>query len=371
MFLKDLQILQFKNIDEAKITLSPKVNCFLGNNGAGKTTVLDALYYLSFCKSFFNPIDSQNIKHDQDFFMLDANFENNEEEIRVYCGLKRGEKKRFKKNQKEYERLADHIGTIPLVMIAPADTHLIREGSDKRRKLMDGIIAQYNRGYLETLLQYNRTLAQRNAMLKHFWAEGRKLDATAFEVFDEQLHAFGTDIHNERKRFLEGYLPIFSSFYKNISANAEQVSLQYESYLHEKPLSEWLNMTRQNDLRAQFTTKGIHKDDLHFMIGDHPLKKFGSQGQQKSFVIAMRLAQFDYLKDLKSKKPILLLDDIFDKLDDHRVAALMEMVADDHFGQIFITDANLHRVPELFENQKVPIKKFEVSSGQIKEVDNG
>lgn len=368
MHFKHLSIVNFKNIEEASIDLAEKVNCFLGNNGSGKTTVLDAVYYLAFCKSFFNPIDSQNIRYDSDFFVLDGSLHLNGEEEKIFCGQKRKEKKRFKRNQKEYDRLADHIGVVPLVMIAPSDTDLIREGSDARRKFMDGIISQYNKGYLDTLLQYNRQLAQRNAMLKHLWAEGRKFDATSLEVFDEQLHALGTDIHAERVKFLDEYLPIFSNFYQLISNGAESVSITYESHLSERPLIEWFEASRQNDFRAQYTTKGIHKDDLLFTITDHPMKKFGSQGQQKSFVIALRLAQFDYLKDLKQKKPILLLDDIFDKLDDHRVAALMKLVSEDHFGQIFITDANLHRVPDLFKDENVPLKKFLVDQGSIKDL---
>ncbi|HAW20036.1 MAG TPA: DNA replication and repair protein RecF [Flavobacteriales bacterium] len=365
MHLKQLKIFNFKNIETAEFELAEKVNCFLGNNGSGKTTVLDSIYYLAFCKSFFNPIDSQNIQYDSEFFMIDGDFDFAGESERINCAQKRGEKKRFKRNQKEYDRLADHIGMIPLVMIAPSDTDLIREGSEMRRKFMNGIISQYNRGYLDTLLQYNRTLAQRNAMLKHIWVEGKRMDQTVFEVFDEQLHALGTDIYQERVSFLKDYLPIFSNFYQLISGGAEEVTISYESHLNEKPLKDWFAETRQNDLRAHFTTKGIHKDDLVFQIGDHQMKKFGSQGQQKSFVIALRLAQFDYLKDLKQRKPILLLDDIFDKLDDLRVGALMKLVSEDHFGQIFITDANLHRVPELFKDEKIPLKKFIVERGSI------
>jgi DNA replication and repair protein RecF len=365
MHLKHLNVLNFKNIEEVNLELAQKVNCFLGNNGSGKTSMLDAIYYLAFCKSFFNPIDSQNIQYESEFFMIDGLFDLDGEEERIYCGQKRNDKKKFKRNQKEYDRLADHIGVIPSVMIAPSDTDLIREGSELRRKFMDGIISQFNRGYLETLLSYNRTLAQRNAMLKHLWVEGRKFDQTAFEVFDEQLHIYGTEIHGERIRFLEVYLPIFSNFYQLISGGAEEVNIQYESQLIEKPLNQWLLDTRQNDLRSHYTAKGIHKDDLLFTIDNHPMKKFGSQGQQKSFVIALRLAQFDFLKELKRKKPVLLLDDIFDKLDDNRVGALMKLVSEEHFGQIFITDANLHRVPDLFKDQNVPLKKFKVEHGSI------
>lgn len=367
MHLQELSVINFKNIEDASVQLAEKVNCFLGNNGAGKTTMLDAIYYLAFCKSFFNPIDSQNIRHDLDFFVIDGSFVLEDEDERIFCGLKRGEKKRFKRNQKEYARLADHIGVIPLVMIAPSDGELIREGSDTRRKFMDGIISQYNKGYLDTLLQYNRILAQRNALLKHQWAEG-KFDSTSLDVFDEQLSGLGMDIYEERIRFLEGYLPIFSNFYQLISGGAEQVSIKYDSQLREMPLLELLGEARQRDYRAQYTTQGIHKDDLEFTIGDFPMKKFGSQGQKKSFVTALRLAQFDYLKDLKQRKPILLLDDIFDKLDDNRVAALMKLVSEDHFGQIFITDANLHRVPDLFKDENVPLKKFRVDQGQIEEL---
>lgn len=366
MHLKSLNLIQFKNIEEAEIELAEKVNCFLGNNGAGKTTVLDAIYYLAFCKSYFNPIDSQNINHEKDFFVIDGMVHLNGEEEKIFCGVKRAEKKRFKRNQKEYDRLADHIGVLPLVMIAPSDTDLIREGSEVRRKFMDGIISQYDKSYLDTLLQYNRQLAQRNALLKHFWSQNR-FDETSIEVFDEQLHALGTELHKKRTGFLETYMPIFSEFYQMISGGAEEVHIAYNSQLNDSSLLDLLKEARQKDYRVQYTTKGIHKDDLVFEIGSHPLKKFGSQGQQKSFVIALRLAQFDYLKDIKEKKPMLLLDDIFDKLDDKRVAALMKLVSEDHFGQIFITDANEHRVPDLFKDEKIPIKKFLVSEGKVSE----
>jgi DNA replication and repair protein RecF len=367
MHLNHLSLINFKNLTEASVHLSEKVNCFLGNNGAGKTTVLDAIYYLAFCKSFFNPIDSQNIQHEQAFFVVDGQFVLENESEKIFCGLKRGEKKKFKRNQKEYDRLADHIGTIPLVMIAPADTDMIREGSEVRRKLMDGVISQFNKPYLQVLMHYNRLLLQRNALLKHFWKEG-KFDVFQLEVFDDQLHDLGTQIFNERTKFLEAYLPIFSKFYQLISDNKEEVSIVYESHLKNAPLRDLLKNAHQKDYRAQYTTVGIHKDDLEFTIGGHPMKKYGSQGQQKSFVIALRLAQFDFLKELKQRKPILLLDDIFDKLDDHRVAALMNLVSEDHFGQIFITDANLHRVPGLFQNKEIPLKKFLVESGTIEEL---
>ncbi|MDP4964137.1 MAG: DNA replication/repair protein RecF [Salibacteraceae bacterium] len=367
MHLNHLSLVNFKNLEEATLDLSEKVNCFLGNNGAGKTTVLDAIYYLAFCKSFFNSIDSQNINHESEFFVVDGQFILEGEQEKIFCGLKKGEKKRFKRNQKEYERLADHIGTIPLVMIAPSDTDMIREGSEVRRKFMDGIISQFNKKYLDVLMHYNRLLLQRNALLKHFWKEGR-FDAFQLEVFDDQLHELGTELYDERVKFLDAYLPIFSQFYQLISGNQEEVGIVYESHLKYGSLSEQLKMAHQKDYRAQYTTVGIHKDDLEFTIGGHPMKKFGSQGQQKSFVIALRLAQFDFLKDLKQRKPILLLDDIFDKLDDNRVAALMDMVSEDHFGQIFITDANLHRVPDLFRDQEIPLKKFLVESGSIQQL---
>ncbi|GAB4379962.1 MAG: DNA replication and repair protein RecF [Salibacteraceae bacterium] len=367
MHLSRIELVNFKNIPQAEMAFSEKVNCILGNNGAGKTTLLDAIYYLAFCKSFFNPIDSQNIRHGEDFFVIDGHFEINGETHRIFCGQKRNEKKRFRKDKKEYARLADHIGFIPLVMIAPSDTQLITEGSDVRRKFMDGIIAQYDPAYLDTLMQYNRQLAQRNAMLKHLWAEGRRPDETTFEVFDEQLHALGTEIFNKRKQFLDSYLPIFSSFYTAVCADSERVHITYESQLNEGSLIDLLKASRQNDMRAQYTTRGIHKDDLIFEIGDgYAMKKFGSQGQQKSFAVALKLAQFDYLKQVKLKKPILLLDDVFDKLDDQRVAALMRLVSEDHFGQIFITDANLHRVPDLFEGANVPLNKYLVDSGNVK-----
>jgi DNA replication and repair protein RecF len=364
MHLKKLSVVNFKNFHEANLEFSPKFNCFSGNNGAGKTNLLDAIYYLSFCKSFSNPIDSQNIYFEKDFFLVQGHYQVNGREDEIYCGLKRQQRKVFKRNKKEYERLSDHIGTYPLVMISPNDTQLILGGSDDRRKFLDGVVSQYNHEYLHHLLQYNKALQQRNALLKIF-AEKRRFDAASLEIWDEQLVINGSMIFDERQRFFEAFMPVFREYYQKLSGGNEMVDIQYQSSLYDSDFREQLLEAREKDRIAQYTTMGIHKDDLTFLIHDVPVKKFGSQGQQKSFIIALKLAQFAFTKKIKGFNPILLFDDIFDKLDSLRVKELMHMVSEENFGQVFVTDTHAGRLEELLENIHVPGRIFAIEQGTV------
>lgn len=367
MFLKKLSVLNFKNYPEAELEFSSHVNCFTGNNGEGKTNILDAIHYLSFCKSFFNPVDSQNILHEAPFFLIQGQFDLEGQEEEIYCGLKRNQKKQFKRNKKEYTRLADHIGLFPLVMISPADSELITEGSESRRKFIDGVIAQFDREYLEKLIHYNRILSQRNMVLKQI-AGKASFDKDALDIWDLQLIEDGEIIHQKRQKFVTDFIAIFQKYYALISGGREQVDISYISHLHAAPFSEILARALQRDQAMEYTTVGIHKDDLEFRIDGYALKKYASQGQQKSFLIALKLAQFDFIKQIKQITPVLLLDDIYDKLDDLRVKQLMELVSSDHFGQLFITDTHPTRLSDLFSSTKAGFKSFRISKGNTTEI---
>ena len=368
MYLKELRLANFKNCESAELTFSEKVNCFVGLNGAGKTNILDSIYYLSFCKSFFSATDKLNIRHDQDFFSIHGtySFDDKENEL-VSCVQKRDAKKSFKFNKKEYERLSEHIGKFPLVMISPYDRDLINEGSDLRRKFLDGVISQFDPLYLNALLKYNRALLQRNMQLRQF-ADTRHFDRTLLQLWDEQLCTCADDIHHKRRQFLEEFRPIFQHYYEMVSGAKEKVEVTYSSKLDIKPLHKLLEESLQQDTYSCYTNVGIHKDDLEFCLDGHPLKKFGSQGQQKSFVVSIRLAQFEYNYQKIGYKPILLLDDIFDKLDDQRVTKLVRLVGDNHFGQVFITDTQQQRIERLFEDTNINHKIFEVESGHVKTI---
>ena len=369
MYLQRLNITNFKNYEEASPDFSPKINCFTGDNGSGKTNLLDAIHYLSFCKSYFNPVDSQNIRHGENFFSIHGQFERNgDSSDKVSCILKSTERKQFKLNDKIYDRLADHIGAFPLVMISPYDRDLINEGSEIRRKLIDSVIAQFDKIYLDDLINYNKALQQRNALLKQFY-ERHFFDTAMLEIWDEQLSRLGSGIYEKRKVFIERFIPIFQKYFDFISESRESVSIAYESHLHDADPRELLNNTLDKDRILKYTTAGIHKDDLRFSIFDYPVKKFGSQGQQKSFVIALKLAQFEYTKEEKGFKPILLFDDIFDKLDDHRVQQLVKLVSENNFGQVFITDTQRSRIENIFRIINIDHRIFNVAAGQLSEED--
>ncbi|QIJ88037.1 DNA recombination and repair protein RecF [Mesoflavibacter sp. HG96] len=342
MILKTLSLLNYKNFDSKTFEFDQTINCFVGNNGVGKTNVLDAIYHLSFGKSYFNPVASQNIKHDEDFFVLNGEYFKNDEIENIVVSLKKGQKKVIKRNSKVYDKFSDHIGFLPLVIISPADRDLIIEGSDTRRKFIDSVISQSNKSYLTYLINYNKVLSQRNSLLKYF-AANHTYNQDTIDVYNEQLSQYGTEIFEIRKAFLDTFVPLFKARYKAISNSTENINLTYNSNLFEDDLISLLKHNINKDKALQYTSVGVHKDDLIFTIDDHPIKKFGSQGQQKSFLIALKLAQFDCLKSQSGTNPILLLDDIFDKLDENRVAQIIKLVDDENFGQIFISDTHADR----------------------------
>ncbi|MFT6717144.1 MAG: DNA replication and repair protein RecF [Saprospiraceae bacterium] len=365
MFLKNISIVNFKNFEGLELSFNPKINCLVGDNGEGKTNLLDAIYYLTFCKSFLNPIDSQNVKTGESFLLTQGVFEKDSKNFHVHCGIKKGQKKVFKLNKKEYEKLADHIGEFPLVIISPTDRNLITEGSDLRRKFLDGILAQYDKLYLETLLQYNKVLAHRNALLKYFSKE-RTFSQEQLDVWDVQLVSLGYVILQKRIELTKGFIPVFQKYYQRISNSKEEVGLNYESQLIDDDFQELLNKSVQKDIQRQFSNVGIHKDDLSFTLKDNPVKKFASQGQQKTYLIALKLAQLEFLKDIKRQTPILLLDDIFDKLDEKRVGQLLELVNSNEFGQIFITDTDALRTERILKRINSEHAVFKVADGDVK-----
>lgn len=348
MYLRNLSLLNYKNIAEANYEFDPKINCFTGKNGVGKTNVLDAIYHLAYGKSYFNPLAVQNIKHDEDFFVIDGIFEKEGRKEQIACSLKRGMKKVLKRNGKIYDKFSEHIGFIPLVIISPSDNDLIVEGSETRRKFIDTVISQQDSSYLQELINYQKVVAQRNALLKYF-ALNHKFDKDTLSIYNEQLDGLGHALFEKRKQFLEDFIPIFNKHHQQITNSAEDVSLVYDSQLHAKRLLMLFDDNLQRDRVLQYTSVGIHKDDLLFEIDGHPIKKFGSQGQQKSFLIALKLAQFEFIKKQSGVLPILLFDDIFDKLDETRVSKIVQMIDDKVFGQIFISDTHSERTEAIIK----------------------
>ena len=365
MWLKYLSVLNFKNYTETSIEFLPQTNAFTGLNGSGKTNLLDAIHYLSLCKSYFNPIDSQNIKKGEDWFMVQGDFDKSLKQESVSCSLKRNQKKQFKKNKKEYPRLADHIGLFPLVMISPNDTFVIMDTSEERRKFIDNVISQTDNQYLDILIAYNRILLQRNSVLKNIRLSG-VFDLGLIEVLNLQLTEIGGKMFERRKEFMTEFLPEFQRYYQFLSNDSEKVDLVYESQLLRGEFLTLLTDSLARDRELERTSVGLHKDDLQFTIHDGlSLKKFGSQGQQKSFVIALKLAQYSFLKSKKKFKPLLLLDDIFDKLDEDRTKKLMKLVSEDEFGQIFLTDTDGERIQRIFREIDKPIRIFDIHKGNI------
>lgn len=365
MILQRLSIINYRNITGAELSLSPKMNCFIGRNGAGKTNVLDAVYYLSFCRSASNPVDSQVIRHDQEFFVLDGTYLSDAgDPENVYCGMKRGSKKSFKRNKKEYRRLSEHIGMIPLVLVSPGDTMLISGLSEERRRLMDMVVSQYDHSYIEALSRYNKALQQRNALLR---AEAEP-DATLMDVLEEQMAVNGELVYAKRKSFVEELVPLFQRFYSHISEGRETVGLDYVSHCQRGPLLDVIRRDRFKDRAVGYSLHGIHRDDLEFTLGGHAMKREGSQGQNKTYVVALKLAQFDFLKRSAAHTvPILLLDDIFDKLDARRVEQIVRLVSGDGFGQILITDTNRDHLDSILHGCSFDYRIFEVEKGEITE----
>ena len=341
MILKRISILNYKNLEQAELEFSPKMNCFIGQNGMGKTNLLDAVYYLSFCKSATNPIDSQNIRHEGEFFVIQGFYETDQgEPEEVYCGLKRRQKKQFKRNKKEYNRLSDHIGFIPLVMVSPADAELIAGGSDGRRRFMDVVISQYDKEYLDALIRYNKALTQRNALLK----SEQEFDEELMLVWEEMMASAGEVVFKKRSEFIAEFIPTFQSFYSYISQDKEKVNLAYESHAMSGGLLDIIKESRRRDRVMGYSLKGVHKDDLIMQLGDFPIKRTGS-----------------------NTTPLLLLDDIFDKLDAFRVEQIVKLVAGDRFGQIFITDTNRDHLDKILKKIEREYKVFAVEDGEVTE----
>lgn len=364
MQLKHISLLNYKNIRQAELEFEPGINCFVGNNGAGKTNLLDSIYYISFCKSYFNPIDSQLICHDEEFFVIQAQYEIQNQDEEFYAALRKNRKKQFKRNKKEYSRLSDHIGLLPLVMISPGDERLISDGSDQRRKFIDGVVSQYNKSYLASILRYNRCLTQRNALLKSTKGRSASIDGQ-LEAWDEQLASIGALIFDERSGFIEELKPVFQKYHRFISGESEVVDIVYHSHHQRAGLEEQLKKNRERDLVLGYTSRGVHRDELEFLLDGYPIKKNGSQGQTKTFFMALKLAQYEFLNKHFGYAPVLLLDDMFDKLDDYRAARLIELMGGDSFHQIFITDTQKSRLLEIVKKTGKTFSFFNVNGGNI------
>lgn len=373
MILNSISIVNYKNIEEASLTLSPNLNCFLGNNGEGKTNFIDAVYYLSFCRSAFNFIDSQVLRHEQDYFMLEGNYTDSDgNKENITCGMQRGKKKHFKRNKKEYHRLSEHLGLIPVILVSPSDISLIEGSNDERRHLMDSVIAQYDKEYIHALSRYNNAMQQRNVLLKNESANHSIQISDSMinvlEVFEEEMAAQGEIIFNKRSEFISSITSSFQKYYSLISADKEIVSLRYISHCQRGRLLDVIQLDRVKDLAVGYSLHGIHRDDLEMNIGGYPMRKEGSQGQNKSFVLALKLAIFEFLKERQNGRvPILLLDDIFDKLDSQRVEQIIKIVSSDEFGQIFITDTNRQHLDEILRHSRYDYKIFYVEKGCLEE----
>ena len=365
MQLDKLSIINYKNIQAATLDLSPKLNCFIGHNGEGKTNLLDAVYYLSFCKSAFNPKDSEVMRHEADYFVLEGDYSTDAgEHEQVYCGMKRGTKKHFKRNKKEYRRLSQHIGLVPLIFVSPVDATLIEGGSEERRKLMDVVISQYDTPYIESLSRYNKALQQRNSLLK----QEEEPDSTLLELLEMQMAEHGEVVYRKRAAFVEELMPVFQRIYQTICSDREQVSLEYVSHCQRGSLLDVIQRDRAKDRIMGYSLHGTHKDDLVMKLGGYPMKREGSQGQNKTYVLALKLAQFDFLRRTAGNNtPLLLLDDIFDKLDSSRVEQIVRLVSGDDFGQIFITDTNRDHLDKILQGSGFSYKLFSVEGGEINE----
>jgi DNA replication and repair protein RecF len=366
MHLKKLILTNFKNYELGELEFSPKINCFVGNNGVGKTNILDAIHYLSLTKSFFNSIDSISIKHGEDYFIVQGTFTRDEEEDNIYCAFQKQKQKLLKRNGKEYPKLSDHVGRYPVVMISPADSALVSEGSEDRRKFMNKIVSQYNTAYLDSVLKYSKALQQRNKQLKDFKTAGR-FDSDMLLVWDAQLIKYGEYIYSERNILVNELIPVFQEYYEMISNGKEEVRLHYRSQLAEGNFADTLLNSINKDRFLEYTTIGIHKDDLILEMNGFPVKSLGSQGQQKSYLVALKLAKFDYIKRKAGFSPILLLDDIFDKFDAERVEQIIKLVGNHRFGQIFITDTHQSRLQDILFSHNIDFKLFRILDNKVSE----
>ena len=363
MYLDKLSVLNFKNHSDSSLDFNPNINCFVGNNGSGKTNLLDAIHYLSFTKSFFIKQDSMNVLYNQSFMTVEGVFEKDDKKELVQCAVKSGVKKIVKRNKKKYGKLAEHIGLFPLVMVSPTDSELLLAGSDVRRKYMDSVISQFDKEYLNTLIAYNKLILQRNALLKSM--DSKSIQLSSLALYDEQLSPLAHIIFKKRQSFLNQLSPIFLDYYTSISNTEEEVSIHYESQLTEHSFLDLCQQNFEKDRIVKFTSVGIHKDDLVFHLNGYPIKRVGSQGQQKTYLLALKLAQFDFMQEALGYKPMLLLDDVFDKLDDNRVEHLMKLVDQHHFGQIFVTDTHPERSKQIFDKISADYKLFHIKDGAV------
>lgn len=362
MILKRLSILNYRNIATAELEFSAKMNCFVGQNGEGKTNVLDAIHFLSLTKSMANSIDSMNVRHGQEVMMVQGIYDLNGTEEEISIGMKLHQKKHVKRNKKEYKRLTEHIGLLPIIVASPNDSALISGGSEERRRLMDVVISQYDAEYMNALSAYNKALQQRNALLKM----EEEPDEGVMSIYEEMMAENGELIFRKRQVFVEEFIPVFQQFYSLISGGEEQVGLQYTSHGQRGPLFDIISQSRSKDRIVGYSLHGVHKDELEMTLGGYPIKREGSQGQNKTYILSLKLAQFDFLKRTGSKTtPLLLLDDIFDKLDAQRVEQIVNLVASDAFGQIFITDTNREHLDKILERTKGEYKIFKVKEGEI------
>lgn len=356
MHLQKLQVQNFKNIENLELDFSAKLNCIVGKNGVGKTNLLDAIYYLSYCKSHFNLNDDLLIRHGEAYFNINSSFHIKGSLEAVFTAYSNDKKKIFKRNDKKYDKLADHIGLLPLIFITPSDITLINGSGAERRRFIDSFISQLDGEYLHSLMYYNRVLMQRNKYLKEL--KSLALDNGMLEAFDYQLNEHGSIVQRKRERVIEELKPIFTSFYSSISSNSESVDINYSTSLGGVNILTSLENSRERDFILQHTTTGIHRDDIDFLLNKHPVRHLGSQGQKKSFLLALKFAQYDYMSKKKQQKPLLLLDDLFDKLDPSRVERIVEIVSTHEFGQIFITDTDKDTVLTIYD-------RFEDKEGKL------
>lgn len=363
MHLESLNLVNFKNFRQAELSFIPGINCIIGDNGVGKTNILDAIHYLCLCKSYFNPVDTQNITHEQDFAVIQGSFDLEGVSNDIYCGIQRNKNKVFRRNRKEYERLANHIGLFPAVMISPGDYGLITEGSEERRKFLNSVISQYNRGYLNDIIEYNKILAQRNKLLKDSGTEGFAEDLLG--IYDQRMVVTGDRIFRTRTSFAGKLVPIFSNYYRMIAPLHEDVDLIYHSQLEGNDFQSLLENARSKDFFMQYTTAGIHKDDIVLHLNGHHMKKTASQGQQKTFLVSLKLAQFDFIREMNNVMPLLLLDDVFDKFDETRVRQIISIVAGSKFGQIFITHTDEHKMRAILDEMNTDYRMFRISQENI------
>ena len=358
-YLKKISIVNYKNIVDKEYNLDPKINCFVGNNGVGKTNILDSIYHLALGKSYFNLRNDQLINKNEDFMVIDGLFDLNGKKENIICSIKRGDKKNLKRNGKTYKKFSNHIGLIPVVLISPYDNDLINEGSSERRKFIDSIISQNNKEYLINLIAYSRVIQNRNSLLKQY-NKSVDFDLDTIKIYDDQIIKLSEPIFMARKNFFNDFKDLVIEKYDQISENQEKISIEYKSDLFDSEIKNLIENSFQKDVILQYTSSGIHKDDFIFNLDGSRIKKFGSQGQQKSFLIALKLAQFEYLKNKTGNSPILLLDDIFDKLDLIRVKRIVEIVNSTNFGQLFLSDTDRERIEKVLSSLNLSSKIFDV-----------